>query len=57
VRKNRHDLQFIVEDGNSGSCATACNLEMLSLCKMGRLDGQQVQRFSTRVELAVVEWG
>jgi NAD(P)H dehydrogenase (quinone) len=39
-----------------GACAPKCNFEMLSLYKSERLNREQVERFSARVEKTLAKW-
>jgi len=53
----RQPVKRVLKTAILGTCAPACHFEMLSLYKSEHLDGQQVKRFTTRVERTLSKWG
>jgi NAD(P)H dehydrogenase (quinone) len=52
----RQPVKRVLKTAILGACAPACDFEMLSFYKSERLDGPQVERFSTRVQRTLAKW-
>lgn len=53
----RQPVKRVLKTAILGTCAPACDFEMLSLYRSERLDGAQVERFAARVERVLAKWG
>ncbi len=52
----RQPVKRVLQTGILGTCAPACDFEMLSLHKAERLEPAQIERFSARVANALARW-
>jgi NAD(P)H dehydrogenase (quinone) len=52
----RQPVKRVLKTAILGTCAPACNFEMLSLHKAERLEPAQVERFSAKVASSLAQW-
>jgi hypothetical protein len=52
----RRPVRRVLKTAILGTCAPACDFEMLSLYKAERLDAARVERFAARVVKVLARW-
>jgi NAD(P)H dehydrogenase (quinone) len=52
----RRPVRRVLKSAILGTCAPACEFDMLSIYKAERLDAEQVRRFAARVAKALARW-
>lgn len=53
----RQPVKRVLKTAILGTCAPACDFEMLSLYKSEHLNGTRMERFAAKLEKALAKWG